>query len=422
MGFLSGVSSFIEKHSEAVHAVLDVAGFIPVVGAVADIANTALYIHEGDAWNVIMCGIAAIPGIGDLASLARKSYNAFKTSKTGIKVMNALKKYKGVEKILSSLRGKMKTGARGLSKLSEGFGKLFDRIKNLLKGGCMDGRCFTGDTLVLTKHGYTAIKEIQKGDEILSRDEKTGRTGFKEVEDVFIRTVHTIYHVWLDGKEEIKTTAYHPVYVQEQGWVTAINLREGDTLETMEGTACITKIVKERHEEPVTVYNLAVKDWVSYFVGNVRVYVHNGDGYKSNIIQTINNKFPNDNQIGKNFNYTIDNGRIYTDNGIQNVDFVIDINNNLHIGRGHSYLSAGDPVQAAGTMKINSQGYIRLITNESGHFQPTKTQALNYPAVFKNAGLNIKNTWIKIMEFQTSKSNYVINSKVLYNGLIKNMH
>ncbi len=292
MGFLSGVSSFIEKHSEAVHAVLDVAGFIPVVGAVADIANTALYIHEGDAGNAIMCGIAAIPGIGDLASLARKSYNAFKTSKTGIKVMNALKKYEGVEKILSSLRGKMKTGAKGLNKLSEGFEKLFDRIKNLLKHGCIKkGRCFTGDTLVPTKHGYTAIKEIQKGDEILSRDEKTGRTGFKEVEDVFIRTVHTIYHVWLDGKEEIKTTAYHPVYVQEQGWVTAINLREGDTLETMEGTACITKIVKERHEEPVTVYNLAVKDWVSYFVGNLRVYVHNGNGYdEDNVIANLSNK------------------------------------------------------------------------------------------------------------------------------------
>ncbi len=281
MGLLSGISSFIEKNSEVVHAVLDVAGFIPVVGAVADIANTALYIHEGDAWNAIMCGIAAIPGIGDLASLARKSYNAFKTSKTGIKVMNALKKYKGVEKILSSLRGKVKTGAKGLSKLSKGFESLFDRIKNLFKHICIKkGRCFTGDTLVLTKYGYTAIKEIQKGDEILSRDEKTGRTGFKEVEDVFIRASHTIYHIWLDGKEEIKTTAYHPVYVQEQGWVAAINLREGDTLETMEGTACITKIVKKRHEEPVTVYNIAVKDWVSYFVGQVRVYVHNGNGYE----------------------------------------------------------------------------------------------------------------------------------------------
>ena len=59
----------------------------------------------------------------------------------------------------------------------------------------------------------------------------------------------------------------------------------------MEGTACITKIVKERHEEPVTVYNLTVKDWVSYFVGNLRVYVHNGNGYdEDNVIANLSNK------------------------------------------------------------------------------------------------------------------------------------
>ncbi len=73
---------------------------------------------------------------------------------------------------------------------------------------------------------------------------------------------------------------------------TALYIHEGDTLETMEGTACITKIVKERHEEPVTVYNLAVKDWVSYFVGKVRVYVHNG-AYQNNstskYLQELNN-------------------------------------------------------------------------------------------------------------------------------------
>ena len=72
----------------------------------------------------------------------------------------------------------------------------------------------------------------------------------------------------------------------------------------MESTACITKIVKERHEEPVTVYNLAVKDWVSYFVGNVRVYVHNGLGYTPgdpiNIDGAINNGQPlNKHQIIK---------------------------------------------------------------------------------------------------------------------------
>ncbi len=77
--------------------------------------------------------------------------------------------------------------------------------------------------------------------------------------------------------------------------MTSINLGQGNTLETTEGTACITKIVKERHEEPVTVYNLAVKDWVSYFVGKVRVYAHNGIGYDGDIaskIKDIQNKMP----------------------------------------------------------------------------------------------------------------------------------
>ena len=141
----------------------------------------------------------------------------------------------------------------------------------------------------------------------------------------------------------------------------------------------------------------------------------------SKTVQSINNKFPNDNQVGKIFNYTIENGKVHINNGIQNVDFVIDMKGNLHIGRGHSYLSGGSPVQAAGTMKVNAQGYIRLITNESGHFQPMTTQALNYPTVFKNAGLNVNNTWIRIGEFETSMSNYVIDSKLVYYSIIKNM-
>lgn len=141
----------------------------------------------------------------------------------------------------------------------------------------------------------------------------------------------------------------------------------------------------------------------------------------SGSVQTISNKFPNDNQAGKRFDYITENGRVHIENGVQNVDFVIDMDGNLHIGRGHSYLAGGSSVQAAGTMKVNSQGYIRLITNESGHFQPTTVQAMNYPTVFRNAGLNIDNAWIRIGEFETSMSNYVIDSNVLYNGPIKNM-
>lgn len=40
------------------------------------------------------------------------------------------------------------------------------------------------------------------------------------------------------------------------------------------------------------------------------------------------------------------------ESGIQEVDFVMDMDGNLHIGRGHSYLVNGNSVQAVGTMKV----------------------------------------------------------------------
>ncbi len=276
MGFLSGITSFVKEHSDVIHGVLDVAGFIPGVGAVADLANAGLYAAEGNWLDAGLSLASAVPGIGDTIALAKKTGKALKGLK-GLKGFNALDKAKGMKSLFGALKGKAKTGASKVKGWLKNRKEAFNNIKKRLKGECVNGRCFTGDTLVYTRHGYKTIKEIQKGDEVYSRNTETGETGFKEVEEVFCTTAHTIYHVWIDGKEEIKTTAYHPVYVEGQGWVTAINLREGDAIETVEGMACITKIVKERHEEPVPVYNFHVKEWASYFVGEVRVYVHNGN-------------------------------------------------------------------------------------------------------------------------------------------------
>ncbi len=277
MGFLSGITSFVKEHSDVIHGVLDVAGFIPGVGAVADLANAGLYAAEGNWLDAGLSLASAVPGIGDTIALAKKSGKALKGLKglKSLKGFNALDKAKGMKSLFGALKGKAKTGASKVKGWLKNPKEAFNNIKKRLKGECVNGRCFTGDTLVYTRHGYKPIKGIQKGDEVYSRNAETGETGFREVEEVFCTTAHTIYHVWIDGKEEIKTTAYHPVYVEGQGWVTAINLREGDAIETMNGMACINKIVKERDEEPVPVYNFHVKEWASYFVGEVRVYVHN---------------------------------------------------------------------------------------------------------------------------------------------------
>lgn len=75
----------------------------------------------------------------------------------------------------------------------------------------------------------------------------------------------------------------------------------------------------------------------------------------------------------------------------------------------------------SGTIKVNSQGYIRYITNESGHFQPTVSEALNYPQIFRDSGLIVDNAWIKVSEFFTSMSNYITDTKVFYNDPIQYM-
>lgn len=279
MGFLSGISSFVKEHSDVIHGVLDIAGFIPGVGAVADAANAVTYAIEGNWLEAGSSLISAIPGFGDTFAAAKKSANAVKTGLKSIKELNAVRKAKGMKKLFGVLRGKAKTGAtKKIRSLFDKVDEVFDAIKNRQKKVCTGARCFSGDTLVCTRKGYQPIKEIQKGDEVFSRNPETGEVGFKEVEGVFHTTTHTVYHIWVNGKEEFKTTAYHPIYVEEQGWITAINLREGDILETAEGQACITKIVKERHEEAVQMYNMHVKDWVSYFVGRIKAYVHNGAG------------------------------------------------------------------------------------------------------------------------------------------------
>ncbi len=107
------------------HAALDVAGFIPVVGAVADVANAAWYLAEGDYTNAALSGISAIPGIGDaIGGVAKGGKAAFKLGKAG----NMLGK---ANKLLPNA-GKLVGKAGGLAnKVSSSAGKLVGKVGDL---------------------------------------------------------------------------------------------------------------------------------------------------------------------------------------------------------------------------------------------------------------------------------------------------
>lgn len=61
-----------------VHGGLDVAGFVPVVGALADGANGLIYVAEGDYVNAGLSAGAAVPFVGDAAAGAKLAYKGAK--------------------------------------------------------------------------------------------------------------------------------------------------------------------------------------------------------------------------------------------------------------------------------------------------------------------------------------------------------
>ena len=136
--------------------------------------------------------------------------------------------------------------------------------------------CFTGDTEVYTSDGLVCIEEISVGDEVLAYDYETGETELKEVLNVWVKETDEILHVSTSDGETIDTTTNHPFYVEEKGWVAAGDLEVGDTLITVDGDEVeVTDLELEKLAEPITVFNLEVEDFHTYFVGEYGVLVHN---------------------------------------------------------------------------------------------------------------------------------------------------
>ena len=75
----------------------------------------------------------------------------------------------------------------------------------------------------------------------------------------------------------------------------------------------------------------------------------------------------------------------------------------------------GKDVQATGTIKVNSQGYVKNITNASGHFAPTVEQGKLFPNVLDNLGIRTENAWLELGDYYFTPSGYVdvTKSKIL---------
>ncbi|RKG65420.1 hypothetical protein D7V80_23335 [Corallococcus sp. CA054B] len=145
--------------------------------------------------------------------------------------------------------------------------------KSVLGGGC-----FVAGTVVLTAEGPRPIEEIAVGDMVWAWDEETQAPGWHPVTRTFIkphRAVLRVEVVAADGTvETLGTTAEHPFWVQGRGWTEAQYLEAGDALVTADGTPVRVQGLS-LSAEPETVYNLAVEQAHTYFVGTLGTWVHN---------------------------------------------------------------------------------------------------------------------------------------------------
>ena len=92
--------------SDIAHAALDVAGFLPVVGFFADMANAELYAIEGDYTQAAVSAVCSVPGIGDAFAAGKL---ASKGIKAASKIAKTQKSVKGAVKAVGKVAAKKAT-------------------------------------------------------------------------------------------------------------------------------------------------------------------------------------------------------------------------------------------------------------------------------------------------------------------------
>jgi len=135
--------------------------------------------------------------------------------------------------------------------------------------------CFVAGTKVLTDEGEKNIEDIKVGDKVLSKDEETGEVAYKEVTATFNHETDEIYNIHVGG-QTIESTYNHPFYVAGKGWTFVKDLKVGDLLVQSDGNTLRIDSIELLHKY-VTVYNMTVDEFHTYFVSDIGIWVHNSN-------------------------------------------------------------------------------------------------------------------------------------------------
>lgn len=134
--------------------------------------------------------------------------------------------------------------------------------------------CFLKDTKVLIKNGNKNINDIKQGDLVLTYNELTHNTEYKEVINLIIHenANEELLTLHFDNYE-LDVTSSHRFFINNK-WIEAINLKIDDEVMYYDNTYHKIELIEKRLQKD-TYYNLEVKDNHNYFVSEKGVLVHN---------------------------------------------------------------------------------------------------------------------------------------------------
>ncbi len=130
--------------------------------------------------------------------------------------------------------------------------------------------CFAAGTVVRTIEGPRAIETIHVGDRVLSQGTSSGQLVFQPVVAIHHNAPAPTLRIAIGG-ETIVATGIHRFWKAAKGWTMARELKAGDRLRMIGGTATVQSVEPGK---PQPVYNLDVAENRDFFVGTKGLLVH----------------------------------------------------------------------------------------------------------------------------------------------------
>ncbi|MFP2959101.1 polymorphic toxin-type HINT domain-containing protein [Myxococcus sp. 1LA] len=251
-----------------------------------------------------------------------------------------LKALRAGNKVADALNGADKVG--DTTKLVSKTDEAADAARRCAGGDCkIPGiGCFVAGTPILTKDGLKPIEDVEAGEEVWSRSDVTGESGWKRVVHLKVTHDKPVLDIELASEtgrtEQIGATPDHPFWVEGQGWTQAGHLKPGMQIPSAHGGWLrVTRATWRQSGE--TVFNFEVEDFHSYFVGALSAWVHNNAECPGANVAAGERKFTSDDPYVAELANTIEalypghvesvNQTVYRADGTIGTDFDINLKN-----------------------------------------------------------------------------------------------